>query len=125
MSPYTIVFMCSCKKAAWKSAKTVGIASGYNGGLHCIIVAEPSFVIQCDAVQAPVTRWCNNPSLPEKRPVRIKSQIQYLCNVPGFRSAGHNCHMQYAFTNFDNTKQERKIQSQLWKILLKRSMSAH
>ena len=57
--------------------------------------------MQC---KPPVTRWCNNPSLAGKRPVWIKSQIQYLRNVPAFRSAGHNC--QYAFTNFDNTKHE-------------------
>ena len=46
-------------------------------------------MIQC---KPPVTRWCNNLSLAWKRPVRIKlplTQIQYLCEVPGFRSAGH------------------------------------
>ena len=40
----------------------------------------------------PVTRWCNDLSLAGKRPVRIKlllTQIQYLREVPGFRSAGH------------------------------------
>ena len=39
-----------------------------------------------------MTRWCNNLSLAGKRPVRIKlplTQIQYLREVPGFRSAGH------------------------------------
>ena len=46
-------------------------------------------MIQC---KPPVTPWCNNLSLPGKRPVRIKlpvTQIQYLRKVPGFRSAGH------------------------------------
>ena len=46
-------------------------------------------MIQC---KTPVTPWCNNLSLAEKRPVRIKSpitRIQYLREVPGFRSAGH------------------------------------
>ena len=46
-------------------------------------------MIRC---KAPVTPWCNNLSLTEKRPVRIKSPItwiQYLREVPGFRSAGH------------------------------------
>ena len=46
-------------------------------------------MIQC---KPPVTRWCNNLSLAGKRPVRIKSpitRIQYLREVPGFRSAGH------------------------------------
>ena len=33
--------------------------------------AEPGFIIQYDAVQAPVTCWCNNLSLPGKRPVQI------------------------------------------------------
>ena len=45
-------------------------------------------MIQC---KPPVTRWCNNLSLAGKRPVRIKlplTQIQYLREVPGFRSAG-------------------------------------
>ena len=40
----------------------------------------------------PVTRWCNNLSLAGKQPFRIKSpltRIQYLWEVPGFRSAGH------------------------------------
>ena len=40
----------------------------------------------------PVTRWCNNLSLAGKQPVRIKlplTQIQYLHEVPGFRSVGH------------------------------------
>ena len=41
MSPYTIVLRkidsCSCKKAAQKSAKTVGKDSGgESGGLHCM-----------------------------------------------------------------------------------------
>ena len=39
-----------------------------------------------------VTRWCNNLSLAGKRPVWINlplTQIQYLREVPGFRSAGH------------------------------------
>ena len=39
-----------------------------------------------------MTRWCNNLSLAGKRPVLIKlplSQIQYLREVPGFRSTGH------------------------------------
>ena len=39
-----------------------------------------------------MTCWCNNLNLAGKRPVRIKSprtQIQYLWEVPGFRSAGH------------------------------------
>ena len=50
--------------------------------------------------ELPVTRWCNNNlSLAGKRPVQIKlplTQIQYLCNVPGFRSACHicNCHLE-------------------------------
>ena len=46
-------------------------------------------MIQC---KPPVTQWCNNLSLAGKQPVRIKlplSQIQYLCEVPGFHSAGH------------------------------------
>ena len=46
-------------------------------------------MIQC---KTPVTPRCNNLSLAEKRPVRIKSpitRIQYLREVPGFRSAGH------------------------------------
>ena len=37
----------------------------------------------------PVTPWCNNLSLAGKRPERIKSpltRIQYLREVPGFRS---------------------------------------
>ena len=42
MSPYTIVLhkiaLCSCKKAARKSAQTVGNDSGgESGGLHCVI----------------------------------------------------------------------------------------
>ena len=39
-----------------------------------------------------VTPWCNNLCWTEKRPVQIKSsltRIQYLKEVPGFRSAGH------------------------------------
>jgi len=41
MSPYTIVLRkidsCSCKRAAGKSAKTVGKdSSGESGGLHCL-----------------------------------------------------------------------------------------
>ena len=43
-----------------------------------------------------VTHWCNNLSLAGKRPVRIKlplTQIQYLREVPGFRSAGHILHV--------------------------------
>ena len=49
-------------------------------------------MIQC---KPPVTRSCNNLSFAGKRPVRIKSpltQIQYLWEVPGFRSAGHILH---------------------------------
>ena len=40
----------------------------------------------------PVTRWCDDLGLAGKLPVRIKlplTQIQYLREVPGFRSAGH------------------------------------
>ena len=42
MSPYTIIShkftrVLNCKKAAWKSSKTVGKDSGCeNGGLHCV-----------------------------------------------------------------------------------------
>ena len=46
-------------------------------------------MIQC---KPPVTLWCNNLSLAGKRPVRIKlplTRIQYLREVPAFRSAGH------------------------------------
>ena len=46
-------------------------------------------MIQC---KPPVTRWCNNLSLAGKQSVQIKSlltRIQYLQEVPGFRSAGH------------------------------------
>ena len=50
----------------------------------------------------PVTRWCNNLSLAGQQPVRIKlplSQIQYLREVPGFRSAGHKYYdIDYWFT---------------------------
>ena len=54
----------------------------------CNCAAEEKFsMIQS---KPPVTRWCNNLSLAGKRPVRIKlplTQIQYLREVPGFRSA--------------------------------------
>ena len=46
-------------------------------------------MIQC---KTPVTPWCNSLSLAAKRPVWIKSpitRIQYLWEVPGFRSVGH------------------------------------
>ena len=49
-------------------------------------------MIQC---KPPMTCWCNNLSFARKQPVRIKSpliQIQYLREVPGFRSAGHIYH---------------------------------
>ena len=54
-------------------------------------------MIQC---KPPVTPWFNNQSLSGKRPVRIKlpqTRIQYLREVPGFRSAGH------IYGLFDNT----------------------
>ena len=48
MSPYTIVLCkidsCSCKKAARKSAKTVGKdSSGESGGLHCLYRQKDSW----------------------------------------------------------------------------------
>jgi len=54
------------------------------------IVAEPGFSTkQC---KPPATPWCNNLSIAGKRSVRIKlplSRIQYLREVPGFRSADY------------------------------------
>ena len=54
-------------------------------------------MIQC---KPPVTPWFNNPSLAGKRPVQVKlplTRIQYLREVPGFRSAGN------IYGLFDNT----------------------
>ena len=63
--------------------------------LYCLYSsrAELHISVWYNASPLQLPLWCNNQSLVGKQPVRIKSpltQIQYLREVPGFPSVGHN-----------------------------------